>query len=58
MTDFNDRTIDLFPDRRSGGDRRFVYDLDYFEQGGVERRQAGERRKPDERRDHAAGVDG
>ena len=31
-------------DRRSGGDRRDAYDLDYFLQGGKERRQWVERR--------------
>ncbi|MEJ2691315.1 MAG: hypothetical protein P8130_15510 [Deltaproteobacteria bacterium] len=46
----NDRTADPYVDRRSGDDRRMVYDSDYFENGGLERRQAKDRRQPDERR--------
>ena len=37
-------------DRRSGEDRRRVYDLDYFSNGGVERRNWRERRSLIERR--------
>ena len=37
-------------DRRSGSDRRKVYDLDYFMNGGVERRAFKERRSGSERR--------
>ncbi len=37
-------------DRRSGQDRRVVYDLFYFSNGGVERRKNSDRRKPSERR--------
>lgn len=37
-------------DRRSGFDRREVHDLDYFQQGGVERRSWKERRSNEERR--------
>ena len=37
-------------DRRSGEDRRKAYSLDYFINGGVERRKGGERRKNGERR--------
>ena len=37
-------------DRRSGEDRRKSYSLDYFINGGVERRMSGERRKNPERR--------
>ncbi|MCF6290415.1 MAG: hypothetical protein L3J03_05405 [Desulfobacterales bacterium] len=37
-------------DRRSGDDRRRAYHVDYFDQGGVERR-CGERRNPEEKRD-------
>jgi hypothetical protein len=37
-------------DRRSGEDRRKVYDLDYFSNGGVERRTWRERRSYVERR--------
>lgn len=52
----NDRTADPYVDRRSGDDRRVVYDSDYFENGGVERRQAGDRRKQDERRESCIRV--
>lgn len=37
-------------DRRSGEDRRRAYDLDYFSNGGVERRYWKERRSNVERR--------
>jgi len=37
-------------DRRSGEDRRRVYNLDYFLNGGVERRSGSERRAQIERR--------
>ena len=37
-------------DRRSGEDRRIAYSLDYFINGGVERRRRGERRSFSERR--------
>jgi len=37
-------------DRRSGEDRRKVYDADYFENGGIERRKWKERRSDHERR--------
>jgi hypothetical protein len=46
----NDRKADPYVDRRSGDDRRMVYDSDYFENGGLERRQGKDRRQPDERR--------
>ena len=38
-------------DRRSGTDRRRLYDLDYFTEGGVERRRFKKRRSLLERRD-------
>ena len=44
------RISDPYVDRRSGGDRRQVYDADYFQNGGLERRSCKERRKHDERR--------
>lgn len=44
------RTADPLEDRRSGEDRRIAYDLDYFQNGGVERRSLKERRAPTERR--------
>ena len=37
-------------DRRSGEDRRKAYSLDYFLNGGIERRKGVERRKNGERR--------
>lgn len=52
----NDRTADPYVDRRSGDDRRAVYDSDYFENGGRERRQAEDRRKQDERRESCIRV--
>ena len=44
------RIRDPYVDRRSGEDRRQVYDADYFQNGGLERRSGKERRKHDERR--------
>ena len=35
--------------RRSGKDRRQVYDLDYFKNGGIERRVKPERRVVEEK---------
>jgi len=37
-------------DRRSGFDRRQAYSLVYFANGGIERRQGGDRRKESDRR--------
>lgn len=37
--------------RRSGKDRRQIYNLDYFKNGGVERRANPERREEEEARD-------
>jgi len=37
-------------DRRSGDDKRKLYNLDYFFDGGRERRKGKERRQSDERR--------
>ena len=50
MTSQNLRVTDPYMDRRSGEDRRVVYDSDYFENSGVERRHGGDRRQKDERR--------
>jgi hypothetical protein len=44
------RKNDPYLDRRSGEDRREVYDIDYFADGGAEKRKRDERRKPKERR--------
>jgi hypothetical protein len=52
-----DRRIeDPFLDRRSGDDRREAYDLDYFEQGGVERRIGIDARRKGERRVQCVNV--
>ncbi|MGD2272478.1 MAG: hypothetical protein PVI06_18910 [Desulfobacterales bacterium] len=50
------RTSDPYVDRRSGDDRRVVYDSDYFENSGLERRKQGERRGPEERRDDCVRI--
>jgi hypothetical protein len=44
------RKRDPYVDRRSGEDRRKVYDADYFQNGGLERRSGKERRQHEERR--------
>ena len=44
------RISDPYVDRRSGEDRRLVYDVDYFQNVGVERRSGKERRQNSERR--------
>ena len=44
------RICDPYIDRRSGEDRRQVYDADYFRYGGTERRTGKERRRNYERR--------
>ena len=44
------RLSDPYVDRRSGEDRRQVYDADYFQNGGKERRSGKERRRQYERR--------
>ena len=44
------RKADPYLDRRSGEDRRQLYLIDYFLEGGMERRDMRERRRPDERR--------
>jgi len=46
----NSRLSDPYVDRRSGEDRRLVYDADYFQNGGLERRSGKERRRRYERR--------
>ena len=48
---FKDRRVrDPYIDRRSGEERRKVYDVAYWESGGKERRRAKERRQQKERR--------
>jgi hypothetical protein len=44
------RISDPYIDRRSGEDRRQVYDADYFQNDGLERRSGKERRQHYERR--------
>ena len=44
------RISDPYVDRRSGEDRRQVYDADYFQNDGLERRSGKERRRDYERR--------
>ena len=46
----NRRVRDPYVDRRSGEDRRKVYDAAYWERGGTERRSAIDRRQQKERR--------
>ena len=50
------RTADPYIDRRSGDDRRAVYDSDYFDAVGVERRSGHDRRQLSERRDSCLRV--
>ena len=51
MKSKNARVTDPYLDRRSGDDRRQVYDSDYFLNGGVDRRSGKDRRQQGERRD-------
>jgi hypothetical protein len=44
------RLSDPYVDRRSGEDRREIYNADYFENDGVERRSGKDRRQQGERR--------
>ena len=44
------RIADPYVDRRSGEDRRQVYDFDYWDSRGLERRLAEDRRQQKERR--------
>jgi len=50
------RVTDPYVDRRSGEDRRIVYDSDYWESGGIERRSVKDRRQQKERRDSYVNV--
>jgi len=50
------RKGDPYVDRRSGENRRQVYDSDYWESGGIERRSAKDRRQQKERRDSCVKV--
>ena len=44
------RVSDPYVDRRSGEERREIYNADYFENDGIERRICKDRRLPRERR--------
>ena len=46
----NSRISDPYVDRRSGEDRREIYQADYFENSGIERRSRKDRRQQGERR--------
>lgn len=46
----NRRLVDPYIDRRSGEDRRKVYDADYWDHGGIEKRKLKDRRQQKERR--------
>lgn len=50
------RIADPYVDRRSGEDRRQVYDLDYWDSRGIERRLAEDRRQQKERRTRCVRV--
>ena len=54
---FKERRVrDPYIDRRSGENRRKMYDVAYWESGGKERRSANERRQQKERRSCWANV--
>jgi hypothetical protein len=50
------RIADPYLDRRSGEERRQVYDFDYWESRGIERRSAEDRRQQRERRNGCVNV--
>ncbi len=50
------RKRDIYVDRRSGEDRRQVYDSDYFQNGGLEKRSGKKRRQHYERRKECTRV--
>jgi hypothetical protein len=52
----NSRVSDPYVDRRSAEDRRQVYDADYWESGGRERRSIKDRRQHKERRSSCVNV--
>jgi len=52
----DERIADPYVDRRGADDRRAVYDSDYFDGGGLERRNGLDRRQQDERRDSCLRV--
>jgi hypothetical protein len=50
------RVRDPYVDRRCGEERRQIYDSDYFENGGLERRKNDDRRQTAERRSSCVRV--
>ena len=50
------RIADPYVDRMSGENRRKVYDPDYWDTGGIERRKAKDRRQEKERRSNFVRV--
>ena len=50
------RIADPYVDRRSGEARRKVYDADYWESGGIERRNAKDSRQQKDRRSSCVSV--
>jgi len=50
------RKRDPYVDRRSGEDRRQIYDSDYFQNGGLEKRSGKKRRQHYERRKECTRV--
>ena len=52
----DNKIADPYVDRRSGEDRRQVYDTVYWESGGLERRSAEDRRRQKERRGNCVNV--
>ena len=50
------RITDPYVDRRSGEDRRQVYDFDYWDSRGKERRKSKDRRQQKERRSACVNV--
>ena len=57
IKNFKDKRIaDPYVDRRSGENRRQVYDIVYWESGGLERRSAKDRRQQKERRSNCVNI--
>ena len=50
------RIADPYADRRSGEDRRKVYDSDYWNSGGIEKRKLKDQRQQKERRASCVNV--
>lgn len=56
MQSSDQRLADPYVDRRCGDGRRAVYDSNYFDSGGLERRSGQDRRQQEERRDNCLRV--